>query len=147
MKLLQIVQTLLVLSFGSVAMAWKSPHTSNIAKFRGKQLSSLESPAQVLIDSNYNLAAGSAVVGTLFGVLENFKGRTAQVHSYLTLGFYDTDILTPHFTCRYSGQARSFSRCSVVLLHSRHPHCGFSSTTNHFHLSKWAERILVTTLS
>jgi NIMA (never in mitosis gene a)-related kinase len=31
------------------------------------------------IDSSYNLAAGAAVVGTVCGVLENFKGPTAKL--------------------------------------------------------------------
>ena len=32
-----------------------------------------------VIDRSYNLAAGSAAVGTLCGVLENFKGPTAKL--------------------------------------------------------------------
>lgn len=32
-----------------------------------------------VIDANYNLAAGSAVLGTAFGVLENLKGPTAKL--------------------------------------------------------------------
>jgi NIMA (never in mitosis gene a)-related kinase len=32
-----------------------------------------------VIDASYNLAAGAAVVGTICGVLENFKGPTGKV--------------------------------------------------------------------
>ena len=36
-------------------------------------------PSDLLVDSNYNLAAGALVVGTICGVLENFKGITARL--------------------------------------------------------------------
>lgn len=38
----------------------------------------LATPSDLLVDANFNLAAGSLVVGTVCGVLENFKGITAR---------------------------------------------------------------------
>eukprot|EP01041_Mallomonas_annulata_P009279 gene9279-19258_t len=42
-------------------------------------LTSAVPPEALFVDSSFNLAAGSAVVGTVCGVLENFKGPTARL--------------------------------------------------------------------
>jgi hypothetical protein len=47
--------------------------------FKNKNVFKLSAVPPEIIDRSYNLAAGSAVVGTICGVLENFKGPTAKL--------------------------------------------------------------------
>lgn len=56
----------------------------SVIKSGSKSLSPIENRGMTLrggdlVDASYNLAAGSAVVGTVFGVLENFKGKLGKV--------------------------------------------------------------------
>ena len=44
-------------------------------------------PSDILVDANFNLAAGSLVVGTICGILENFKGITARVFGAGAIAF------------------------------------------------------------
>jgi hypothetical protein len=48
----------------------------------GGEISRIGVPTySLLVDSNYNLAAGCAVIGTIFGVLENSKGSYISVQA------------------------------------------------------------------
>ena len=62
----------------TVSSAFKlSPITKPLVSRRG--CTTLQMIDPVLIDSSYNLAAGCAVIGTVCGVLENFKGPTGKL--------------------------------------------------------------------
>ena len=62
----------------TVSSAFKlSPITKPLVSRRG--CTTLQMVDPVLIDSSYNLAAGCAVIGTVCGVLENFKGPTGKL--------------------------------------------------------------------
>ena len=73
--MLLFVTMLLMLT---VSSAFKlSPITKPLVSRRG--CTTLQMVDPVLIDSSYNLAAGCAVIGTVCGVLENFKGPTGKL--------------------------------------------------------------------
>lgn len=66
------------LQVAKVTSLQMSPHNkfthSKITSYRPSELA----PNDILVDANYNLAAGALVVGTICGILENFKGFTAR---------------------------------------------------------------------
>jgi len=60
------------------------PTTHPLFKFRSNTVTSINRDVRPLyagefVDASYDLAAGSAVIGTVFGVLENFKGKLGKV--------------------------------------------------------------------
>lgn len=58
-------------------------HVENMRSLSTSSFSLVRSPSSlklnVLVDPSYDLSAGSAVLGTLCGIAENFKGKLAKV--------------------------------------------------------------------
>lgn len=67
----------------------------------------------LLIDANFNLAAGSLVVGTICGVLENFKGITARLFGAGAIAF---TIFGGFLTFQTSTLRFKFSEDSFALV-------------------------------
>ena len=65
----------------------------------------------LMIDSSYNLAAGCAVVGTVCGVLENFKGPTGKLFGGGAIAFtvFAAFIAFQTTTLRFQFDATNFS--------------------------------------
>lgn len=68
-----------------------------------------------IISSNYNLAAGSAVLGTIFGGLENFKGPTAKLFGGGAIAFtiFGAFIAFQTTTLRFQFDETNFSLVKV----------------------------------
>lgn len=65
----------------------------------------------LLVDSNYNLAAGCAVIGTMFGILENFKGPAGKIFGAGSIAFiiFAAFITFQTTTLRFQFDSSSFS--------------------------------------
>mmetsp|Transcript_677 Transcript_677/g.954 ORF Transcript_677/g.954 Transcript_677/m.954 type:complete len:217 (+) Transcript_677:1-651(+) len=73
---------ILLLAFLAVCSTWLGSNaikTSYQSSLRYRSKSRLGAIPPELVNPNYNLAAGSAVLGTVCGVLENLKGPTAKL--------------------------------------------------------------------
>ena len=83
--------------------------TQSSVSSRGSVLS--KSSLNVLVDPSYDLAAGSAVMGTLCGVAENFKGRLARIYGALSilLVLFGAFIAFQTTTLRFQFDDDSFS--------------------------------------
>ena len=72
-------------------------------------------PSDILVDANFNLAAGSLVVGTICGVLENFKGITARLFGAGAIAF---TLFGGFLTFQTSTLRFKFSEDSFALVKS-----------------------------
>jgi len=65
----------------------------------------------LLVDSNYNLAAGCAVISTIFGILENSKGPAAKVFGAGSIAFiaFAAFLTFQTTTLRFQFDSSSFS--------------------------------------